>query len=60
MIYIFTISTGIYNTYLNTFIDSINNCFTNQEKTVVIIGDVEYKENQNFNIYNYHIPLTNY
>ena len=37
MIYIFTISTGIYNTYLNTFIDSINNCFTNKEKTVVII-----------------------
>lgn len=60
MIYIFTISTGIYNTYLNTFIDSINNCFTNKEKTVVIIGDNEYKEKQNFNIYNYHIPLTNY
>lgn len=60
MIYIFTISTGIYNIYLNTFIDSINNCFTNKEKTVVIIGDNEYKEKQNFNIYNYHIPLTNY
>lgn len=55
---IFVVSTGIYNTYINTFIKSIDNFkkYWNGDIKTILISDIA---NPNFDI-NYHIPQLPY
>jgi len=55
---IFVVSTGIYNTYINALIKSIDNFkkYWNGDIKTILISDVN---NQNFDI-NYHIPQLPY
>lgn len=60
-IYFFTIATNTYKEYLNKFVKSLDNCFPDNDKKLIVISDKDYINNiNNIYTYNYHICDTNY